>query len=485
MTLLDLSPEEASRRIAIERVREALAAIPRVQARADPEALHDLRVALRRLRSVLRSWKEPLRGSLSRKRRARLRELAGATGAARDAEVQGAWARALLDESMEPEERVAVEYLRDHWAAEEERAFATVTAEVLPRLAELLPRVERDLSRYAVEHVVFAADPAAATVEPLLAALAQDEMAALARCLRRVSSIDDEAIAHEARIHGKRLRYLLEPFRDARPDVDAAVKTLKTLQELLGDLNDRAVRTSQIMAALEALATTHVRGLAREAQGDWRPLEEGVRPGEVQPGLLAVLRREGLGKTQTFDALLGDWIGGPGLPALEAAIGALAVPTRPDSTALPTEIERKYLLRGLPPRALEGASMRIEQGYLPGERLIERVRRVEDAEGERYVRTVKLGSGVTRVEVEEACTREVFLKLWALTKGRRVKKVRHAVEHGGLTWEIDAFTDRRLVLAEVELPHEETEVVFPDWLAPFVVREVTDEAEFVNARLAK
>ena len=92
-----------------------------------------------------------------------------------------------------------------------------------------------------------------------------------------------------------------------------------------------------------------------------------------------------------------------------------------------------------------------------------------------------------RIEVEEATTRELFEALWALTEGRRVRKRRHVVPHGELAWEIDDFADRDLVLAEVELPADATDttVTLPAWLAPHVVREVTDEAEFVNARLAR
>ena len=55
--------------------------------------------------------------------------------------------------------------------------------------------------------------------------------------------------------------------------------------------------------------------------------------------------------------------------------------------------------------------------------------------------------------------------MWPLTLGRRLRKRRHAVPEGGLTWEIDQFLDRDLVLAEVELPSAETPVTVPKWLA--------------------
>jgi CYTH domain-containing protein len=54
-----------------------------------------------------------------------------------------------------------------------------------------------------------------------------------------------------------------------------------------------------------------------------------------------------------------------------------------------------------------------------------------------------------------------------------------------LTWEVDVFADRDLVLAEVELPAATTPVELPGWLRGSVVREVTGEAEYVNLNLAK
>jgi CYTH domain-containing protein len=59
------------------------------------------------------------------------------------------------------------------------------------------------------------------------------------------------------------------------------------------------------------------------------------------------------------------------------------------------------------------------------------------------------------------------------------------VPEGALTWEIDEFTDRRLVLAGVELPAEDVAVEIPGWLRPLLIREVTDEEEYRNAKLAR
>ena len=98
---------------------------------------------------------------------------------------------------------------------------------------------------------------------------------------------------------------------------------------------------------------------------------------------------------------------------------------------------------------------------------------------------IKVGKGITRVELEEDTDLDTFTVLWGLTRGRRVSKTRYTVTVGAFAWEIDDFADRNLVLAEIELPAADTAVVIPDWLEPYLVREVTDEGHYTNWKLAK
>jgi len=66
-----------------------------------------------------------------------------------------------------------------------------------------------------------------------------------------------------------------------------------------------------------------------------------------------------------------------------------------------------------------------------------------------------------------------------------VRKRRYRVREGELRWEIDEFLDRDLVLAEVEIPSPDHPAEPPAWLRLRVVREVTQEAEYLNVRLAR
>jgi adenylate cyclase len=147
------------------------------------------------------------------------------------------------------------------------------------------------------------------------------------------------------------------------------------------------------------------------------------------------------------------------------------------------EIERKYLLSGLPrhPRAIY--TLEIEQGYLPG---VVRLRHQRSSSGaEKFFQTVKSGVGVQRTEIESEIDREEFERLWPETQGRRVRKRRHVVANGDDHWEIDEFLDRDLVLAELEFDDPEHSVTIPDWLKPVLVRDVTDEPQFTNRSLAR
>ena len=157
---------------------------------------------------------------------------------------------------------------------------------------------------------------------------------------------------------------------------------------------------------------------------------------------------------------------------------------RADGSSIPMERERKFLLRGMPLRARGGSLAEIEQGWIPGRTLRERLRCKRSGGEETFYRTIKIGSGVERIELEEETAPEVFAAMWPLTAGCRITKRRYSVEEDGLVWEIDEFLDRELVLAEVELASADQQVTIPAWLAPSVVREVTDDPSYTNLSLA-
>src|SRR5216110_2080839 len=100
----------AARRIALSLLDAATAARERLPDASDAEALHDFRVAMRRLRSTLRAYQPQLDAVVPPKLRRRLRDLARATGEARDVEVQIDWLEHRRDE-LPPARRAGVPWL--------------------------------------------------------------------------------------------------------------------------------------------------------------------------------------------------------------------------------------------------------------------------------------------------------------------------------------------------------------------------------------
>lgn len=457
--LLDLSAERAARRLALAFLDDAEAAHARLEQGDDDEALHDFRVAIRRLRSTARAYADHLGGSIGQKDRRRLSALADATGEARDLEVHAAWLGERVGQFAD-DERPAVAAHFDGLRREQAKAHDTVRREVVKGFPRERWRLARRLRFYRVE-VDIDAPPGGVRLAAVFGRKALELAADLERRLAGVRSIADQERAHRARIAAKRLRYLIEPFAGELGGAPELVKRLKRLQDALGDMHDADVLLARISG---------------NGDGDGDAAEE---PGIAT--LREMLERE---RGERFAAVAEEWLQGRAsgffTAVREVAHGAM-VRGEPDR-----EIERKYLLKRMPAiRSLDFTVQEIEQGYLPGDRLAERLRRVRQNGEVRCYRTVKLGKGLSRTEVEEETTERVFRKMWPLTRGKRVRKRRYKVKEGGFTWEVDRFRDRRLVLCEVELPTEDTEAPLPRWLRRELVREVTDEDEYANINLAK
>lgn len=144
------------------------------------------------------------------------------------------------------------------------------------------------------------------------------------------------------------------------------------------------------------------------------------------------------------------------------------------------EIERKFLVRDDSWRAAADAGKRYRQGYLCADP--QRVVRVRVGGDAAYV-TIK-GSlrGLARDEYEYPIpVADAEAMLDGLCLHPLIEKVRHHVRHAGYMWEVDVFAadNAGLVVAEVELPAEDTEVELPPWVGA----EVTHDPRYSNAAL--
>jgi CHAD domain-containing protein/CYTH domain-containing protein len=448
---------EAARFLALEQLGEAERASKRLGDASDGDSLHDFRVSVRRLRSLLRSWRPELEESVRKQDRKDLRWLQDATGEARDAEVAGKWVEARV-QALGERERAGAERIA---AGLRKRAFgldARLARKIQARIAQVAERLHGRLERRVVVlHLgqTFR-EPSWARAEAAAVARAAHELDV---ALERAGASGERGELHAARIRGKRLRYLLEPARAWSPAAVELVDRLRGLQDILGEIQDANVLSDE---------------LEREdsAQAD----------GELDSGLAVLARLNQERLHALLQRVRGEWLAG-GLSKLLEDLDAFGRAFAALGGGI--ERERKYLLDRMPDLPAGAEVLEVEQGWLPGDRLRERLRRVRGPQGERFERALKLGAGLERTEIEEPIARELFEALWPLTASCCVRKRRHRVRAGGVVWEIDEFLDRPLALAEVELELGDDRPELPAWLAPRVVREVTDEGAFTNLGLAE
>ncbi|MCI0495163.1 CYTH domain-containing protein [candidate division KSB1 bacterium] len=146
------------------------------------------------------------------------------------------------------------------------------------------------------------------------------------------------------------------------------------------------------------------------------------------------------------------------------------------------EIERKFLVKKLPEDLNQYPSTVILQGYLAitSDGTEVRLRK----KGSRYFQTVKSGSGLLRGEVEIELSQGQFEKLWLMTEGKRIEKIRYEIAYSGTTIELDVFSGmlQGLVVAEVEFVSIKQANLFipPSWFGI----EVTEDERYKNRNLA-
>jgi len=480
-SLLDDTASRAARLVALGLLADLAAERLRLGAAHDSEALHDFRVALRRLRSWLRALAPVLEGSLPEAAIRRLRRIARESNVGRDAEVFLTWLETSRQELKE-REHPAVQWLSERFETQQREADATLGDRLQRDFERVRSRLESRLSMYAVEAHVHSGvrEPSFSTT---MAGLLREHGDELRRRLRRVHSVDDVTQVHQARIAGKRLRYIMEPIAEHTVLGSALVEQLKGLQDTLGDLHDAHSWLLVLRDVVAELAVEEGRRMARA----FAPTGEATRGtsrqrGPSRTGFVALARLAQERSAAAFELFHANW-NEKTAKRFFRDLARMAKELR-SRAASSLEIERKYLLSRLP-QLPEATTLTMEQGYIPGRHILERLRMVQEGRRKSYYRTIKLGSGIVRTELEDQTTREVFQQLWPLTEGRRLTKKRHQVVCGDLTWEIDEFTDRPLVLAEIELPSADTPVELPDWLASCVEREVTGEPAYLNSTLAR
>jgi CHAD domain-containing protein len=303
-------PDEGARRLALGFLDQAAAAKDRISDPDNAEALHDFRVGLRRLRSTLRTYQDLLGKSVGKKLAKRLKALADSTGEGRDAEVALAWIDAIAEAEAPPpaSARPGHRWLRSRLARDRERAYAEIAERIEEDFGPLAERLRERLSVYRTEVRLDAAIVPRRLGEVAAAGLVELGQR-IERDLAAIGSAEDEEDSHRARITAKRIRYLLEPFAAESPEARAAVKRLKQLQELLGELHDAHVLERTLAAAAAEAGSERARHLFDLALTEASPAElAAARRRPLESGLFDLGRRNRARRDELFARLSSGWL---------------------------------------------------------------------------------------------------------------------------------------------------------------------------------
>jgi CHAD domain-containing protein len=242
-TPLGGSPVDRLKAVLGQQLAQILARDPGTRSGSNPEDLHQMRVATRRLRAVLRAarpmldagWVEPLREEL--------RWLGAALGPVRDLDVMREHLAGEIA-SLEPSDTRGgrrLLSLLDRERAEARQAMLDVLRS--ERYLRLLDALEDTARR-----------PKIVDAEVSLAGIAADEFESLCRAVEALGETPGDEELHEVRIKGKRARYaaeLAEPLVGRR--ATRFIRRAKGFQDLLGEHQD-AVLAAQRVRELAARA---------------------------------------------------------------------------------------------------------------------------------------------------------------------------------------------------------------------------------------
>jgi len=273
---------EAGRKILRFHWEQALAHEAGTIAGHDPEELHDMRVATRRQRAALRFMEPYGRRKAVRPVRDGLRGLGGALGAVRDLDVLLAAARTYQG-TLGADDARGLQGLLKSWTRQREAARQ--------RMVEYLRGQAH--AAFKEQYTAFLDTPGAGArsdasprptlVRHVLPFEVWSHYAAVCAFERVLPWASAETL-HSLRIEGKRLRYLLEFFREVLDrGVEKPIKAMVGLQDLLGELQDGVVTVGLVgdfMAGLEAIADP----AASAAAGRYRDMRK-ARIEELRHGL--------------------------------------------------------------------------------------------------------------------------------------------------------------------------------------------------------
>lgn len=234
-------------------IRALLAHEPGTKSGADPEDLHQMRVALRRMRSVLKLSSRFI-GPDAEPVRAELGWLGQSLGEVRDYDVLIGHLREVVAE-FEVRDQPAARRLVSKFVTQRGVAKRRLTrALASPRYATMLLDIGR-LARQPAETESSTVDNGQAV--DLIAGLAKPHRK-LAKAVKTLPADPPDDALHALRIHGKKLRYAAEMAKPAAKKKQAEriqrlIKATKNFQTVLGDHQDACVAADRMRSVLDSV----------------------------------------------------------------------------------------------------------------------------------------------------------------------------------------------------------------------------------------
>ena len=307
--------------MALKSLTAARAAERRLDDRFDRESLHDFRVSIRRLRSLLRAYRPQLDTAVRAKDRKRLRAIQRATGGGREADVALEWLTK-QQASLGPEHLAGLNWLSALLLERRRKCAEDLDGKVRATFRRTAEKLEERLAIMHSEHNLLAEQPHV-TFARTLANLTEAHATDLLVNLGQIASMEHAEQLHQARITSKRLRYILEPIRAYADQAQSVVKRSKRLQDVLGDLNDVHVLMREIDQSFEASMQQKARRVRDSLRrGD---IERARREASVSEwaGLIELYDRLEKERRELIGQLRDRWLGGD-LDALVARSRELA-----------------------------------------------------------------------------------------------------------------------------------------------------------------
>ena len=147
------------------------------------------------------------------------------------------------------------------------------------------------------------------------------------------------------------------------------------------------------------------------------------------------------------------------------------------------EIERKFLVKSNAYTEESFKTTRITQGFLNTDKNRTIRVRIKEDKGYLTVKGKSTNNGLSRFEWEKEISKTDAESLLQLREKGIIDKIRYHVKVDNHIFEVDEFLaeNKGLIIAEIELNHENEIFKKPNWLG----NEVTGDIKYYNSQLSK